>query len=198
MQPMVAMERWKLASLVVLTLVVGLILGFLVERSRVHTTAGPTSTTTVPTPSADVTLLPTPSATVTPSPSPTPTATSAPTPMPTPTPTPATPAPTLAAPPTVSNGGNPVVSQSGNADGTYSVPSTLNDGWVFSYSFLCSSPGRFTVTVLDSSGQPVGADPPFAVDGSDAQGVQQFARGGTLQVRIGIQGSCQWRFNVDN
>ncbi|MDQ2960994.1 MAG: hypothetical protein M3R48_08105 [Candidatus Dormibacteraeota bacterium] len=181
MQRIVTMERWKLAAAIAATLVVGLAIGFVVERARLSNTG--TATVAVPTPSASPTLLPTPSASDTPTPTPTPTA------------APATPAPTLSAPPAVGNG-TLVSSQSGSGNGIFPLPQ-VNDNWGFAYSFACDGSGQLAITVVGSGGQTVNGDPPFAVDGSTAQGVQQFAKGGNgLQVRVGAGGGCQWRYNV--
>jgi hypothetical protein len=181
MQRIVTLERWKLAAAIAGTLVVGLLVGFLVERARASNNG--IATVAVPTPPASPTLLPTPSPIDTPTPSATPTA------------APATAAPTLAAPPAVGNGSN-VSSQSGSGNGTFPLPQ-VNDNWGLSYSFACSGSGQLNITIVGGGGQSVTGDPPFAVYGSGAQGVQQFAKGGSgLQVRVGVGGGCQWRFNA--
>lgn len=181
MQQLVTLERWKLALALAGVLVAGLLIGFFIERARTSNSS-PLATTT-PAPSATPSLLPTPSASATPSPSPTPAPTSAP-------------APTLAPDPSVSNG-NKVFSQQGSGNQTNAVSAQVQDNWGLSYSFLCSGAGQFNVSIADSGGNTITADPPFAVDGTQASGVQQFAKGGQgLQVQIRVNGSCQWSYDV--
>ncbi|MHB8717789.1 MAG: hypothetical protein ACYDAC_02705 [Candidatus Dormibacteria bacterium] len=188
MQQLVALERWKLALALGATLVVGLVVGFLVERGRVSARAPAADLLATPSPVvASPTLLPTPSASATPSPTPTSTPTVAPS---------ATAAATLAPDPPVSNGSK-VFSQSGSGGQTSTVPAPVRDNWALSYSFLCGGGGNFSVTIRDASGGTVYADPPFAVDSAQARGVQQFAQGGTgLQVQISADASCQWSYEV--
>ena len=184
MQELVTLERWKLALALIGVLVAGLLVGFLVERARTSGNAPVANTTPTAAPTATPSLLPTPSASAS--------ASATPSPSPSPTPAPAT----LAPDPSVGNGSK-VASQQGSGNQTNTINAILQPNWGFSYSFLCSGGGHLNVTILDMSGSTVDGDPPFAVQGSQASGVQQFAKGGQqLQVQVRVDGSCQWSYDV--